>query len=253
MSYEEISQRITTLRYIGKPFQLIAFGFVRKFQRKVTESGSYYAHKDNHYPLLIGYLCLSYYQYPEFFARNSTHDSIYITTNRVRIIKCIGGDYTNYQNNDNIIHPYSTATGIARIPSTHNVRIIWTVKIGENMKQNDNTIIGITSDPNYFRFHKNEISPSSLFCYGLQNNGKIVGSHTNIKNKGFAFNAGDEIKISLDLKEHKLYAQKVKDKLFCILCENIKIDSNISYSFAISLDSHYNKVDLLDFQVDTTR
>ena len=177
MSREEISKRIKRLRYVSKPLKYIAFGFVREFQREITESGSYYANKSNHYPILIGYLCLSYYQYPEFFARKSTHDSIYIATNRVRIIKCIGGDYTNHQNqNNNNIAPYSTATGIARIPSTHNVRIIWSVKIGENMKRNDRTIIGITSDPNHFQFNQQEISsPSSLdlsqenlVCYGLR-------------------------------------------------------------------------------------
>lgn len=261
MSQGDISKRIRNLRYVPKPFKYIVFGFVREYQRAVTESGSVYADKTNHYPMLIGYLCLSYYEHPEFFARNHTHDSIYIATNRVRIIKCIGGDYNSSHNAQNALHPYSTATGIARIPSTHNAQIIkWSVKIGQNMKQNDNTIIGITSDPNCFKFNTNKLNS---FCYGLQNDGKIVSTDTNIKHKGFTFKAGDVITISLDLKENKLYAETVKiindeeidglkheHKLLCVLSENIKIDANIKYSFAISLDSHYNRVDLLDFDVD---
>eukprot|EP01084_Bolivina_argentea_P015298 28600_1 len=228
-----MSFKLKQVKHIHSKYKYIVFGYMRTQQLKLSL---------NDIPMLISYLCLSYYFHGEQLEKCG--EQLRISGNKMTVTKI--SRFYGWGN---------TCYGKTWIQSNSNQIAKWTLKVdkAEAVDQFTSTLfISFVSIDNRMNEDCSQYVDKPNYCYGSltskYENAYCLYAPTSLNTKGKPkIKEGDTVCMILDTKRAIIYLENngKKHELF----QNIEQDNNIRYKLALSFYRKDTSVTLLDFDL----
>eukprot|EP01084_Bolivina_argentea_P118376 210050_1 len=208
------------LKYVNKKFKYCVFGYIRESESKLELPPI---------PMLISYICLSYYYFADFFSK-AREDHFKISNDKLTITNI---KYCDYRNHSIFLNEW--------IDATSNTIVTWTF----TFKNTNDVIVGLALEEDI----------NEDFCFGKKPTYAIAswgGNFLNGMMRGNftqpVFGGNDNVEFVLNLK-NGTFGCRIGNKPINIAFENVSRHNGIKYKLAMQLRTIEDAVTIMNFSI----